>query len=124
MSLMDMLREAVMASKGSAVRSEGATGNNGHYFKAENADYWTGTYYSRPQVLVFEAYKANKTAAETAGFGRVEKQSKDAVKWINELDLESEEVHFFALSSDNQANRIQEFLDRSMSAAKKMHIAV
>jgi hypothetical protein len=45
---------------------------------------------------------------------------KDTFTWIvNEIDLESEAVHFFALSPDSQQRTIEEFIKQGVSIVKK-----
>jgi hypothetical protein len=40
--------------------------------------------------------------------------------WRNELDLSSEDVHFFALSKVSQRERVERFLKESMGAGSKI----
>ncbi len=119
-SLMDMLGEAVRAAKVKEKSGRGGADLNGRYFTVDDTECWSGIYYSKPQAILFEAYNLNKTKAEAVPFGHVQKQSKEIFKWTNELNLEDEEVHFFALSSDNQQSRIQEFIGTNVSAVKKI----
>jgi hypothetical protein len=123
LNLTSLLDEAISSSKGLAKRERlGGTGTNGFQFVVNGRKCWSGVYYSSPQVLVFEAYDLPKEATQSAvaGSGRFEKQSKDAFKWIGKLDLESEEVHFFALSSENQQKRLEEFVAINVSQVNKM----
>ena len=118
MNLMSMLGEAVTAAK---VRQKSPTAGIeffGRYLYIDDTECWTGVYYSKPQIIVFESYKINKANAESVGLGNATKDSKGTYKWTNELDLESEEVHFFALSPDNQQARIQRFISECISAVK------
>lgn len=119
-SLMDMLGEAVTATK---VREKKASPGGeycGRYFFVDDTECWCGIYYVNPQLLTFEAYEVNKAGAEAVGFGRVLDQRKGSFKWISEIDLESEQVHFFALSPDSQQSRIQRFIAEHVSAVRKM----
>jgi hypothetical protein len=130
---MGILDEAMDSSKEIAKRERvGGTSTNGFGFVIKETKCWAGVYLARPQVLVFEAYNVTKDAAQNArfgrligkdapeGFGRFEKQLKGALKWVNTLDLESEDVHFFALSPDNQQKRLEEFVTISVSEVKEM----
>jgi hypothetical protein len=133
LSLMGILDEAMDSLKDIEKRERiGGTSTNGFGFLIKGTKCWAGVYLARPQLLVFEAYNVTKDAAQNAGFGRLlgkddpegfgrfEKQSKGAFKWASTLDLESEEVHFFALSPDNQQRRLEEFVTISVSEVKKM----
>jgi hypothetical protein len=108
-----------------------SAGYDGHSFLIKGTTCWSGVYLSRPQALVFEAYNVPKALAQGAAVGRIvskddpdfghfEKQSKDPFKWVNKLDLEAEDVHFFALSPDNQQKRLEEFVAESASEVMKM----
>ena len=132
LSLMTLLEEAIDSSKEIKNRGRlGGTGHNGFDLSINGTRCWSGVYLSRPQVLVFEAYNLPEAAAQNAvagrivrkndpDFGHFEKQSKGASKWVNTLDLESENVHFFALSPDNQQLRLEEFVSTCASEIKKM----
>jgi hypothetical protein len=114
------VREAMRSFKEIKTRERTAGAwHNGFYLSINTTKYFLGVYYLKPQVLVFEAYKVAKDAAKTAGFGRIVAGSKD-FQWNNELDLESEDVHFFALSSENQQKSVEEFVAKSISAVKKI----
>jgi PD-(D/E)XK nuclease superfamily len=133
LSLMGLLEEAMVSSKDMTKRERlGGTSTNGFGFHIKGTRCWSGVYLSRPQVLVFEAYNVTEDAAQNTGvgrllgkdapegFGRFEKQNKGVFKWVNELDLESEGVHFFALAPDNQQKRLEEFVTVSVSEVTKM----
>lgn len=122
LNLMDMLGEAVRAAKVRERLKKGSVDFNGRYFAVEDTECWSGIYYSKPQVLVFEADNVDKTKAETSGPGRVQEPSQGKFKWVTELDLESEEVHFFALSPDSQQSCVQRFIVESVSAVRNMHL--
>jgi hypothetical protein len=119
-SLIAMLREAKVAAKVRETKAAASGENVGGYFYVDDTECWSGIYYAKPQILTFEAYKVNKAGAEAVGFGQVRVQSKGAFKWIRELDLDSEEVHFFAMSPDSQQALIQRFIAENVSAVRKM----
>jgi len=119
-NLMGLLYEAIQSDKEIKKRERTAGAwHNGFYVSLNTTKPFLGVYYLKPQVVVFEVYKVPKDAAQTAGFGRVEADGKE-YKWVNELDLESEDVHFFALSSENQQKSAEEFVAKSISAVKKI----
>jgi len=121
LTLKNMLREAIRATK--VKEREKGTGaeNMGCNFTVEQTLCWSGIYYSRPQVLCFEAYAVDKKGAEALGFGQILNSGKKEFMWLNEIDLEAEEVHFFALHEDNQQSQIHHFISRSVSAVKSMN---
>jgi hypothetical protein len=120
-SLMDMLGDAVRAAKVKEKAGKGGAEFNGRHFTVEDTECWAGIYYAKPQLLTFEAYNVDKTKAETRGKGGwVEKYSK-GFKWGKELNLESEDVHFFALSPEGQQSCLERFIVESASVVKNMH---
>ena len=122
MILVGMLGEAVRAAGVKDKSWSAGAEFYGRNFTVDDTACWSAIRYSKPQTIVFEAYNVDKAKAEAVGCGRVERDGKQ-IKWINELDLEAEEVHFFALSSDNQQSRLQEFLNKGVSAVKKIRAA-
>ncbi len=77
-------------------------------------DYRAGIHYDKPEILRFETWdsKVNKEAAEQLGIGRVYLWSnKTDYGWYRELNLESEEAHFFSRSKASQLQFLEEFLD-------------
>jgi hypothetical protein len=121
---MNEIDEATAASKDIKKRARLAgAGWNGFNFFIGATQYWAGVYYSKPQTLVFQTQDVSKTTAEQVGMGHVTPTGKDRFKWVvNEIDLESEAVHFFALSPDNQQRTIEEFVMESVSRVKKAPI--
>jgi hypothetical protein len=124
MVLMGMVVEAVGAAKLKAKSPTAGIEFYGRYFTVDGTECWSGIYYSKPQAIVFETYNINKTKADAIGLGRVQRDSKGTSRWTTELDLEAEEVHFFALSSDSQQSRIQEFIAECVSTVRKIGTAV
>jgi hypothetical protein len=129
LSLISLLDEA-MNSVQDIKKLERLSGSehNGFAFVVNGTKCWSGVYFSRPHVLVFEANNVSKAKDVSLGqflgkdapeFGHFKKQAK-GFKWVNKLDLELEEVHFFALSPDNQQKRLEEFVTVSVSEVKKM----
>jgi PD-(D/E)XK nuclease superfamily len=131
-SLVSMLEEALGSSK-QVEKIEANAGKewNGFKFLVASKQCWSGVYYSRCEIA-FEAYDVNKEAFNRAGigghlvekgsqeFGRWDKQSRGP-KWVNTLDLESENVHFFALSPEGQQKNVDEFVAESISATNKLN---
>lgn len=89
----------------------------GYYFDQKAQEFFLGAYYDRPHVLVFETYKfpVVPDAAEKLGFGKM-----GPGRWENELDLQSEDVRFFALNQQEQFQKVEKFLSDSIEAARTM----
>jgi hypothetical protein len=94
-SLFQMIDEALAAHKIKVRSVSNASDWIGRYLRKgdESGNEFVGIYYERPAVLVFEAYdiSAHAEALRQSGKGQVK-----ADRWVLELDLSSEEVHFFA----------------------------
>lgn len=121
MSLMNQLDEATSNLRDIKKRTgTAARDTNGFYFYIDGVQCWVGIFYSNPHTVVFEAYNASKPAVEKLGVGRVMPWGKGLHKWVNDIDLESEAVHFFALSPDNQQRRIEEFVTEGASAVRQL----
>lgn len=120
LSLMDMLDEAVIATDLKSKPRTAGVEFNGRYLYVGEIICWVGVYYSSPHLIRFEAHDITKTQAENPTVGRPEKSSKGKFKWIDELDLESEAVHFFALAPESQQSRVHDFVSQSVAAVKGM----
>jgi hypothetical protein len=92
----------------------------GLYFYLDSIKCWTGVYYSKPQIVVVEAHDISNAATEAVAFGRAERSAKNTFRWINKLDLDSEEVHFFTLTPESQQARLHGFISDSTAALKKI----
>jgi hypothetical protein len=117
--LMEMLRAAVENSGAEKVASRGGMEFCGHDFTIGGAYYWAGLYYSKPETLIFSAFDVNEKLAKEIGHGLVKEwveKGKDMHAWWNQLDLGSEEVHFFARTKSNQIQCIEQFLKESIEA--------
>ena len=118
--LIQMLREAVENCGAERVASGAAMEYCGHTFTIRKNEYWTGLYYSEPETLILSARGVNKKVAEKIGHGLVKEwveKGKNIYAWWNQLDLGSEEVHFFAKSKSSQIQCIEQFLKESIQAA-------
>jgi hypothetical protein len=86
--------------------------------------FFLGIYYEHPEVIVFETNQASvgDDAIERVGFGKlvIDRDKQSGKKWVNELLLDSEDVHFFALSRERQMQRVEEFLRHSLAAANRI----
>jgi hypothetical protein len=117
--LMQMLREAVENLNGKIARSSGWKEGCGHEFTIGGSHYWAGLYYSEPEKLKFSAWPVNKQLAAEIGHGLIEEYVEKGKKmhvWRNQLNLDSEEVHFFARSKSSQIQCIEQFVKESVQA--------
>jgi hypothetical protein len=119
-SLMDMLAEAIEASRLKTKAALGGIGHNGHLFVMSNREFWIGVNYKEPDTVRFEAYEVDKALAERIGHGEV--KTKNGVhQWRNRLSLVGESVHFFALSKPSQILCLEAFLRESLEMAEKAY---
>lgn len=91
----------------------------------EKKKYWIGIQYDEPETLIFQTWrsKVDKDAAEQLGLEvQYELIAKGAYAWAENLELESEEVHFFALSKASQMQRLERFLHECLETVKRIEI--
>jgi hypothetical protein len=85
--------------------------------------FWAGIVFDSPERLVFGTHYANVNPelAEALGVGFVyEWDSKDGHEWRRDIDLEAEEIHFFARSKASQMQFLEQFLRENLELAKKI----
>jgi len=119
-TLMDMVREALRANGFDRAKADGGTQHCGLFFPADKRGNicWVGMYYRKnPNILRLEVYTYDKEKAKTSGVGR---EKDKGLGWLFELDLASEQVHFFARPRHSQMARIEEFIKESVEGARKI----
>jgi hypothetical protein len=127
-SLIGMLAEALAALQRPIAKSPAWEWVGYYLVDAENKKkpYFAGLYYDRPEVLVFETNEVAvvPNAVELAGCGKLiaDRYRPGGAKWVNELVLDSEEVHFFALSRERQMQTLEQFLQKSLDAMDRIKI--
>lgn len=130
-SLVAMLDEAIAAVN--CPRARSAAWDWIGYYLVEAVEggnnrkpFFVGVYFDRPALLVFETNEVAviANAMEVAGFGRVvnDRYKPGGTKWVNELVLDSEDVHFFALSRERQMQAVEQFLHVSIEAANHIRV--
>ncbi len=94
----------------------------GYYLESKPRRFFVGISYQHPNLLEFDTqdFKIDKAAYEELGIGRIQKDQYFGEIWVNELDLASEEVHFFALSKTTQMQRVESFIKQSLDAARQI----
>lgn len=120
-NLLMMLGEAIASRKLQLAKS-GAWDWIGYYF--DNQKFFLGVYFDHPEVVMFETFRVtiSRDAAERLAVGRLEeiRSLPGGIRWVQELELESEEVHFFARSREQQMQRLEKFLDDSLKLAAQI----
>lgn len=110
-SLVQMIDKALATHKIKVRAPCNASECTGRYLRDgnESGNEFVGIYYDQPAVLVFEAYdiSAHVEALRECGKGQVQ-----ADRWVLELDLSSEEVHFFARPKDSQFRCVEDFIGK------------
>lgn len=93
---------------------------NGYSLKVGETKCWVGVRYEDANRLFFVAQKIDKDRGATAGAGVVREAGKGASNWENELELSSEDVHFFARDAASQADCIKHFIRQSVEAIRNI----
>ena len=111
-ALIDMIYEALIA-KGITVRSSAAWNWKGFYI--EEKKFFIGMYYSHPNMFRFNTEIVLSIVPDNVTLGIIE-----GGRWQNDLDLTSEEVHFFARSKASQIQRLERFIEESLNYGKQL----
>lgn len=122
-ALADMLYEAATAC-GVRARIWGNRGCMGVYLEGQL--YWVGVDFDRPEILTFETWNAavDRESAERLGAGKIyEWTNEPGFGWRRELNLETEEVHFFARSKASQLQLLENFLRECLDQVRTVVIA-
>jgi hypothetical protein len=119
----DMLTEAATAC---GLKAQPWGSRNEMGVNLNNSSYWIGITYDSPQILTFWTYKGKKVDKDKAahlGKGSVfEWDDKTGFGWKRELDLESEDVHFFARSKASQMQLLESFLKECLKMAQSVEL--
>lgn len=122
-ALADMLYEAATAC-GVRARIWGNRECMGVYLDGQL--YWAGVDFDRPEILAFATWNAavDRVSAERLGAGQVyEWTSEPGFGWRRELNLEAEEVHFFARSRASQLQLLESYLRECLEQVRTIVIA-
>lgn len=117
-NLMAMLDEVL---EGRVPEHKISVGKEWAGYNIEGKKAWIGIHWADPTILTFHTWEVDidSRVAEELGYGDTEKRG-GRLRWSVKLDLESEEEHFFARSRRSQMRRIEEFVDHSLAALKKL----
>ena len=121
-TLADMLYEAAIACdmKGQVKWS--------HDYLAlflDGRKFWAGIEYDNPEYLVFgtgDSTKINKDLADDLNVGTTYEWPTDRTShgWRHDVDLGSEEIHFYARSKPSQMQFLEQFLRENYELAKSV----
>ncbi|SFI05228.1 PD-(D/E)XK nuclease family protein [Planctomicrobium piriforme] len=128
-NLIEMMREAVSAAGWKPVSTQGWDWI-GYYINPANSSsnkeklYYIGCNYKEPTKITFQTYQLDivAEAAEILGRGEVlpNPYATAGLKWTDTLVIDSEEVHFFALSRERQLQKLEQFVADSIAATVRI----
>lgn len=120
-NLMKMLEE-VARKQTEDVRSSIGLGWIGYHLEGKTG--WVGIEWDEPTWLTFQSNEMSfdKAVADRLGYGEVQerKDSPCGFKWYYNVDLESEEVHFFARSQTSQMQWLEAFMSKGFKALEAL----
>jgi hypothetical protein len=123
-NLKAMMAEAATACE---VRVQPTVGNEFSCCHLEGKKYWLGFYYTEPRYLYLSTNQVaiDVEKARKLSFGAVSdyKWGPSGFMWQDKLDLESEDVHFFARSRESQLRCLEQFIKRFLDAARTIEVA-
>lgn len=93
----------------------------GYYVLDKKA--WCGIIYDAPSKLVLHTHDVKINIENKPDFGEIRESNyykPDGKRWYNEIELESEDEHFFARSKPSQIKCIEEFLKKSIEGFEKV----
>ncbi len=91
----------------------------------DRRSYWFGINYDKPELLEFSTdyCEVDKDTAAQLGIEGVYPWEKgSSYAWHRVLDLQSEEVHFFARSKASQMQLLETFLKECLATVKQIEI--
>jgi hypothetical protein len=121
-TLADMLYESAVAC-GAKAQIWGNRDEMGIHI--DKPKYWVGIRYNQPELVTFWTWrkKVNPELATALGFGKVtEWDDRTGWAWSHELNLQSEEIHFFARSKASQLQMLESFLRKCLDAVREIEL--
>ena len=120
-NLVDMLYEAAAAC---GLKSQIAGNRDMMFVYLDGKKYWAGIRYSSPEFIHFATWnaKADAQMVEELGIGTTFQWFNDKTQcgWQRDVNLESEDIHFFARSKASQMQFLEQFLRENLELAKKV----
>jgi hypothetical protein len=91
-------------------------------FNLEAKKYWIGLKLDEPEYLFLEAYftPIDQEKLLALGRGEVEEESPGVWRWVDWIDLQSEEAHFFSRSRASQLQFLEQFIRESLAVAHQL----
>jgi hypothetical protein len=121
--------EAMLHAAASAcqVRVKGSRANDSSGYHLEGQNYWFGFRYDSPRYLYLNTNQVaiDVEKARNLPFGAVYdyRWGPNGFMWQDCLDLESEEVHFFARSRESQLRCLEQFVKRFLDVVRTIELA-
>lgn len=107
-NLVDVISEALAASNINISRKSAGWDWRGYYIEEK---FFVGIYFNQPNLIIFNSeveLAENRTKEPTLGH-----YEGHGTGWQNELNLYSEEVHFFSRTKNSQLECLEKFLKES-----------
>jgi hypothetical protein len=122
--LLDMLQEAATAGK---LQLQKYTGwdDIGYYVEAKK--YWLGINYDDPEYLIFMTndLRIDTAAAKALQVGKIQEKrwAPGGYVWRRDVNLETEETHFYCRSKASQMQWLEHFLRESIEIGARIAAA-
>lgn len=113
-NLLTMISEALSATNVSIYSKSGAWDWHGYYI--EDKHFFIGIYLSNPSVIELNSeVPLKENIPDNIEVGMIEYDC-----WKNQLDMSSEDIHFFARNKQSQLLCIEEFIKDSIEFGRKL----
>lgn len=119
---LNMLFEAAAACKVTAKRMAGWEFIG---VRLDEGKSWVGIFYANPEKLCFATRcRIDPEAAVRLGVGELKEESwvPGRNRWWRDIELDSEEVHFFARTKVNQMRWLEGFLRECLDMARRIEV--
>ena len=110
-NLIDVIGEALAVTNIKKIKKSASWKWRGYYI--EGSKFFVGIYFNQPNLIIFNSeveLVVNRTKEPALG-----RYGEHGTGWQNELDLYSEDVHFFSRSKTSQLDCLEKFLNESFS---------
>jgi hypothetical protein len=122
-ALMNLIKMVGEAIEGQKEPRRTAVGSDWIGFYVRGSKGWVGVRFTNPAKLYFHTYQIAVDATVTEQLGGIVKETSDSpnrLRWQLELQLDSEEVHFFARSRASQMQEIEKFVKRGFDGLDRI----
>jgi hypothetical protein len=91
-------------------------------FGLDSLDYFLSIYYENPDIVVFDTYNFRINQLKFDGkLGKTWQEGKH-LRWMNELNLVSDEFDFFSVTKESQMRILRDFIKQSYNYVQKIRI--